>query len=432
MNEGKQKGHIPPTSKEEKKDNPLDRRILIVFVIIFTEVLGFTIVIPILPYIALNLGLNEFEIGLIGSIFSFCQLFASPIIGKMSDKHGRKPLLLFSQASTLVGFILLGFAETVAILVLARLVDGLLGSNMTVAQACLSDMTNKEDRTHIYTLSSGVFGAGLIFGPLIASLLSPISLFLPMFVAAGISLTSILLVIFFIPETNKNLKADGNIRLEDIIPVKNIKKYFRMPSTRAILSSFFIYNLAFMIFIHNSTLYAEVRFAVGPEKVGFFRTYIGILRVILQTFLVKKIIGKFGEDKIMHSGLLSLFLGMFFAIFIEDFYVLFISFTLLSYGSGIGRPILTSKLTNSVSEKEYATVLGVNNSFNSFCQIIGPLLGGIIFLYSSAWVIPLISSLLFGLDIFIARKIPRESEKKEEALPEEFTIIEQKNAPEVE
>ncbi len=131
-----------------------DKRLLIIFLIIFTETLGFSIVLPVLPFLALSLGLNMFQVGLVMSVFSFCQFFASPITGKLSDRFGRKPLLLFSQTSTLVGFLLLGLANNVWLLVLARFVDGLLGSNMTVSQAYISDTTNPRDRTRIYGYSS--------------------------------------------------------------------------------------------------------------------------------------------------------------------------------------------------------------------------------------------------------------------------------------
>ncbi|MFX1346085.1 MAG: MFS transporter, partial [Promethearchaeota archaeon] len=123
----------------EKK---FEKKLLIIFIIQFTEILGFSSVLPIIPFLGLSLGLNALEIGLILSIFSICQFFASPITGKLSDRYGRKPLLLFSQTSTFIGFILLGFASNVWILIAARLVDGLLGSNMTVTQAYISDVTN--------------------------------------------------------------------------------------------------------------------------------------------------------------------------------------------------------------------------------------------------------------------------------------------------
>ena len=147
----------------EADDFVFDKRLYVIFLIIFTEVLGFSIVLPLIPYLGLSLGLTPIQIGLIASVFSFCQLFASPITGKLSDRFGRKPLFILSQLSTLAGFLLLGFATTAILLIASRLIDGLLGSNMTVSQAYISDITEPQHRTRVYGYSSGVFGAGLIF-----------------------------------------------------------------------------------------------------------------------------------------------------------------------------------------------------------------------------------------------------------------------------
>jgi len=161
---------------EQKDDFVFDKRLYIIFLITFTEVLGFSMVLPLIPFLGLELGLTYSQIGLI--------MFASPITGKLSDYFGRKPLFILSQISTFIGFILLGFATTVILLVAARLIDGLLGSNMTVSQAYISDITEPKHRTRVYGYSSGVFGAGLIFGPFIGGILSTINYSVPMFFAA--------------------------------------------------------------------------------------------------------------------------------------------------------------------------------------------------------------------------------------------------------
>jgi len=210
-------------TQEEK----FDKRLLIIFMIQFTEVLGFSSVMPLIPILGIDLGLSKFQVGLILSIFSLCQLFASPITGKLSDRFGRKPLLLFSQTSTLIGFILLGFANNVWILIAARLVDGLLGSNMTVTQAYISDVTTHNQRTKTYGYSSAVFGAGLIFGPMIGGLLLLISFSAPFFFAASVCLLSIILVILFLPESLPEKKSKLGLKLGEIIPIKETKSFFK-------------------------------------------------------------------------------------------------------------------------------------------------------------------------------------------------------------
>ncbi|GAG84960.1 unnamed protein product, partial [marine sediment metagenome] len=217
------------SSNSKKPKEKLDKRILVIFLIIFTEVLGFSIVLPVLPFLALSLGLNVFQIGLILSIFSLCQLFASPITGKLSDRYGRKPLLIISQISTFIGFILLGLANAVWILILARLVDGLLGSNMTVSQAYISDVSEPKNRTKVYGYSSAVFGAGLIIGPLIGGILSTIDYSTPMFFAAGICFVSILLVVIFLPESLTEREESVKLTFNDIIPIEDAKRFLKDP-----------------------------------------------------------------------------------------------------------------------------------------------------------------------------------------------------------
>ena len=202
----------------ETNDFVFDKRLYVIFLIIFTEVLGFSIVLPLIPFLGLSLGLTPIQIGLIASVFSFCQLFASPITGKLSDYFGRKPLLILSQVSTLAGFMVLGFSTTAILLIAARLIDGLLGSNMTVSQAYISDIIEPKHRTRVYGYSSGIFGAGLIFGPFIGGMLSQINYSVPMFFAAAKTLVSIVLVLF-LPETITKKTEKISLGFNDIIQI---------------------------------------------------------------------------------------------------------------------------------------------------------------------------------------------------------------------
>ncbi|MCJ7650492.1 MAG: MFS transporter, partial [Candidatus Lokiarchaeota archaeon] len=281
----------------------------------FTEVLGFSSVMPIIPFLGLSLGLNPFQVGLILSIFSICQLFASPITGKLSDRFGRKPLLLFSQMSTFIGFVLLGLASNVWILVLARLVDGLLGSNMTVSQAYISDVTNPKYRTKTYGYSSAVFGAGLIFGPVIGGLLLSINFSAPFFFAAGISLLSIILVIIFLPESLNMKENKLDFKLEDILPIKETKYFFKSAKIRGVLMFFFIYNLGFFLFINTFAIFADRQIYVTPQEVAFYMAWIGMLRVIFQSALINPLLKKVSENITLKLGIFALIFTMVFLIF---------------------------------------------------------------------------------------------------------------------
>ncbi|HDZ19044.1 hypothetical protein LCGC14_1839250 [marine sediment metagenome] len=385
------------------RNKKFDKRLLIIFLIIFTETLGFSILLPVLPFLAISFGLNRFQAGLVLSVFSFCQFFASPITGKLSDRFGRKPLLLFSQTSTFVGFLLLGFANNVWLLILARLVDGLLGSNMTVSQAYISDTSDPSDRTRIYGYSSAVFDAALIFGPLIGGTFSAINYSIPMFFAGGISLLSIILVILFLPESLREREKHVKIKFEDIIPINNIKNFLKNSKTRGILVIFFIYTFGFMLFISSFALFAEKQVQVTPLELGFYLTWVGILRVGLQSFLIAPLQNKFGENKTLGMGIFAMGSTMIMLIFTTNYLFVYFPLIFLSFGTGVSRPILTSKLTKNVKKEETGSLLGVNNALGSIAQIITPILGGAMIEYLPSQILPA-SSAIFFLLIFLLWK----------------------------
>lgn len=367
----------------------------------FTEVLGFSSVMPIIPFLGLSLGLNALQIGLILSIFSICQLFASPITGKLSDRYGRKPLLLFSQTSTLIGFILLGLANNVWILIAARLVDGLLGSNMTVSQAYISDVTNPKYRTKTFGYSSAVFGAGLIFGPVIGGLLLSINFSAPFFFAAGISLLSIILVIIFLPESLKRREDTLEFKFGDIIPIKEARYFFQSTVIRGLILVIFIYTFGFFLFVNSFPLFAEKQIGAIPQQVSFYMSWLGILRVLFQSFLINPIIKRLNENKALAIGVFAMILAMVLLIFSTSYLIVYLPFFFLAFGTGIGRPILVSKLTNTVKREETGSLLGVNNSLTSIGQIITPILGGIMLQFFPSQILPIISAAIFTLIIIL-------------------------------
>lgn len=380
---------IPPAKRHNKK-------LIIIFIIIFTEILGFSIVIPVLPFLALSLGLDAFQIGLILSVFSISQIFGNPIMGNFSDRYGRKPILIISQTSTLVGFILLGISDAAWLLILARLVDGLLGSNMTVSQAYISDVTSPEDRTKMFGYSSAVFGAGLIFGPLIGGTLSAISFATPMFLAAGISLLTIVLALIFLPESLQTKKEEVHFKLSEIFPYEKTKSFLKTPKIRGVLLMFFIYSVGFTLFISTFPLFAETQLQATAVQVGIFMSWIGILRVILQVAAISPLINRIGENHTLRMGIGAMIFTMAFLVFSTDFWIVFLPLAFLAFGTGVSRPILTSKLTKSVTKSETGSLLGVNNALASIGHIITPIAGGAIIRYLPSQTLPTLSGVTFS------------------------------------
>lgn len=368
---------------------------------------------PVIPFLGLSLGLNPLQVGLILSIFSICQLFASPITGKLSDRFGRKPLLLFSQTSTLVGFFLLGIANNVWILVAARLVDGLLGSNMTVTQAYISDVTDPKSRTKVYGYSSAVFGAGLIFGPVIGGLLLSINFSAPFFFGAVISLLSIILVIAFLPESLSKREEKLALKVGDIIPIKEAKYFFKSTRIRGLILAFFMYNFGFFLFISSSALFAGIQIHVTAQEVAFYMAWIGVLRVIFQSILITPLLKKFSENKTLAMGIFSMIFAMVFLILSSTYWVVYVPFFFIAFGTGVARPILTSKLTNTVKREETGSILGVNNALTSVGQIISPILGGIILQFLPSQILPYTSAVIFGIILLLWDWVFVKSDKEE-------------------
>ena len=297
-------------------------------------------------------------------------------------------------------FILLGIATTVIILILARVVDGLLGSNMTVAQAYLSDITKPQDRTRVYSYSSAVFGLALIIGPLIGGILSTIDYSVPMFVAAGVCLVSIILVVLFLPESHVDRGQTDKITFNDIIPIKDAKRFLKDPKVRGILVIFFIYSFAFMLFISTLALYADSQLKVNALMLGLFMAFVGILRVIFQVTLNTRLQKRLGDELTLKIGVLTLIIAMVLLAFITEPLIVFIPLIFLAFGTGVVRPILTSKLSKSVEREETGALMGVNNALSSIAMIITPILGGALIFYVASQSVPVLSAALLCI-IFV-------------------------------
>jgi DHA1 family tetracycline resistance protein-like MFS transporter len=280
---------------------------------------------------------------------------------------------------------------------------------MTVSQAYISDITEPKHRTRVYGYSSGVFGAGLIFGPVIGGVLYTINYSLPMFFAASITIISIMLVLF-LPETITSKPDKLSLKFNDILPVKDAIRFAKTPHVRNSLLMFFIYNVGFHLFIANFSLLAETQFHVAADQVGFYMAWIGILRVIIQTFLIARILRAMGEDSMLRTGIVALVISMLGIAFSPDYLFVFVPLIFLAYGTGVTRPILTSKLANSVTKKETATVLGVNNSLISVAQILTPIAGGFMIQYLPSQTLPILSALFLASILFFLRTNAKKQE----------------------
>ncbi len=372
---------------------------LVIFLILVTEVLGFSLILPFLPLYAEQYGATPIVIGFLLTSFSFFQFISAPIMGKLSDHYGRRPLLMISQFSTFLGYMILGFSNAMWMIFLSRMVDGLFGSNFTIAQAYLSDISSEKDRSKAFGLIGAAFGTGFLIGPAIGGMLSKISYGLPAFIAAGFSLLTIILTYFILPET---VKRQEHMKIDiKIFHLDDFKKYFANKGTSTALWEFFFFAMCHTIFVSQFALYAERQFGFDAEHIGYLLAYIGFVSVILRGALLSKLIDFFGERKLQFIGTVSAIAGNFISAFVTDWRLLLPAVTLFAFGMGTIRPVLTGAISRSVSPKEQGAIMGLTGSLTSLSQIIAPLIGGVLINYFFPGSVALAAALTMTIGLIL-------------------------------
>ncbi len=351
-----------------------DKKLLIILLIQITEVLGFSLILPFLPFYAQGMGASPLTISLIIGLFSLLQFISAPIMGRLSDKWGRRPLLIASQISTFVSFVLLARARSVGMLFISRAVDGALGSNFTIAQAYISDVSSKKDRSKAFGVSGAAFGIGFLIGPAIGGYLSRFGFSVPAYLAAGLSLLTIILTVMFLPETVKNQREKlGKIKILDF---QVFKRYFDIKATRRSLLIFLTYVMTSMVWQGNFAIYADRKWRFTAENVGWVLAYIGLVNVILRGVLISKMIDKWGERVLKRVGLVLIMVGIVGLGVVKTNWLVGVAMSFFAFGTGLVRPLLMGAISRSVEEDEQGAVLGVASGITSLTQIAGPVLGG--------------------------------------------------------
>jgi DHA1 family tetracycline resistance protein-like MFS transporter len=351
------------------------KEFLTISVIMLTEILGWSLILPFLPYYALEFGASPLVVGLLISTFSVFQFISAPIIGKLSDRYGRKPLLILSQFSTFLGFMILGFANSLFMIFLSRVVDGLLGSNMTLSNAYVTDITKGKERAKAFGYLGAIFGLGFFIGPAIGGFLALISYALPSFLAAGMSLITIFLIFFFLEET---IEVEKKVKLKasDFFPMKDFVQGVKAKELRAIFLEFFIYLVGFTVVTSSLALYVDAQLGLGPEQVGLLLMIIGGVRIIFQMTLLPKLINRFDERPLIVIGMTLVTVSMFSLYFVQSISMMYVCVALFSIGAGITRPMVVSVISKKSGEKSRGKVMGVADSLGSIARIISPLIGG--------------------------------------------------------
>lgn len=373
------------------------------FLVVLIDVMGMTIILPLLPFYSKTLGASPFVVGMIVSVYGLCQFISGPILGQASDKMGRRKILILSQIGTCIGFIMLALSNNLYLVFLARIIDGITAGNITVAQAYISDVTEPKDRTHAFGMLGSAFSLGFIIGPAITGFLSKYGPHTPIYMASFLSFLSIVATIFLLPESQVH-KSEGMNKFA----LKNILHFIKDKEVGPLLFQFSTFIFAFAFFMSGFALYCGERFSSGHtvfgiREVGYLFTFMGCIGLIVQMGLLKKLNLKYGEEKLVIAGFIFMAIGYFIIGETSTIPFLLIAMIITSFGSSILRPSLTSQITKNVARNQQGTILGVTQSLQSMAQITAPMLGGWMigrgFLNGWAWT----SSIVALLGFFVIR-----------------------------
>lgn len=380
----------------------MNKKLFSVILIVFIDLLGFSLILPLLPYYAKTFQADNFTTGILVASYAVAQLIGAPILGRLSDRFGRRPILLVSIFGTFLGFLLLGFATTLWMLFASRIIDGLTGGNLSIAQAYITDVTDSKSRAQGLGLIGAAFGIGFIFGPVAGGVLSQWGYAVPALVAAGISMINLILVYTWLPEslTAEVRESRQGLTSKPSISISALFTALNRPFSGSLLITRFFFGVSFAILQTIFSLYALQKFNLTARDTGFVLAYVGILSVITQGFLVGRISSRVREDIliIICTGVMALtLLGWGLA---PSLPILLLIMAPNSLAGGMLNTLLSSTLTKSVAPHEVGGILGLSASIESSTRIIAPAIGGYLLQQVGPWA-PGIFGFLIMTGVFV-------------------------------
>lgn len=361
----------------------MDRRLVILFVTIFIDLMGFGIFVPVVPIYARELNASEALVGDTGALFSLMMFIFTPFWGTLSDRFGRRPVILIALGISAVSYVMFAHAGTLLVLILSRMLTGVGSGNITAAQAYITDITLPENRAKSLGLIGAAFGLGFIFGPPLGSFVfDKLGIEWVGYVAAIMCTLNMIAVWFFLPESIKDKVTDRKIRIK---PITSAIKALREPRFRDLFIISFIYITAFSMMQMTIAMFWYDDYALDKTQIGNMFAIVGLGSAIVQGTMIGWLQRTFGERNLLIYGavLVALGLGMIAFIPVALFLPLsIISIALLSLGNGCLSPTLLSQLSRNAEQHEQGEVLGMNQSFGSLARIAGPALGGRLYEFS--------------------------------------------------
>lgn len=368
--------------------------------IVFIDVLGFTIVIPLLPFYAEHFGASPAAVGSLVSVYAVCSLVAAPFLGRWSDHYGRKRVLLLSQAGSLLGFVMLALAPSLAWVFAARAIDGLTAANVVAARAYISDVTPPPERSAAFGVIAAAFGFGYMVGPAGAGVLARFGETVPIWAAAACSASSILATLWLLPAAKAAAKPGASAAPQPAW------RFLREPAAGLRLWQMLGFQLAFALFAAGFALFCERRLAwhgqpYGTVQVGLVLAYVGLLGLVTQLVLLRRLVQAFGDARLVRWGFAAAALAYAGLAAAHSLALLLLCLSLSAVANGVLRPALLGLISQAVPPNRQGAVFGLTQSLQSLAMILGPLAaGGLIHVgWLAAWALACAAVSLLALSL---------------------------------
>ena len=386
--------------------------------IVLMNGIGMTVVFPLLPFLLGNyLPASQIVVGMsaLASVFAACTFFAAPIFGALSDRYGRKKILIISLLGSVIGYILFGIGGALWVLFLGRIIDGLTAGNISTLFAYIADSTEPQERTKWFSYIGAAMGIGCMIGPALGGPLGAISITLPFFVTAGIMFLSIICTYFFLPESLSPEKRSTHFSIKSFNIFGHFKDIFTMKEARAliIVGGFFYVGLG--IYQFNFSIFLKDIFSWGPALIGYLFTLIGACDIISRAVLLPRLLKKFSERNIAIVGLFGLALGLgiiILSIYISSPVLIIAAVMSITLGEGLFDPSYNGRLSQSVDESSQGKLQGVNQSLQSAYRVLVPLVAAAIYSFSPGILYGVATCVMSGSLILFSKLQPQYTKKK--------------------
>jgi predicted MFS family arabinose efflux permease len=400
------------------------RRLWVLMLTVFVDMIGFLIVLPLLPFYAEKLGASPFLVGALVSVFALAQLTAAPLWGRLSDRYGRRPAILGGLLISAVSYVLFESAGTVWILFLSRLVQGAGAGTVGVVQAYVSDVVPAKDRAKALGWLTAATSAGVMIGPAIGSLAAALGTIGPGYLAAGLCVLNLLFGSLWLPESVAKPKPGSRQPVARGTARRQFMSILQHPSGR-VAAPVWIYALGMMAFMAMNgvlALYLERRFEVTEKTIGWFYVYVGAISVVMRALVLGPMVRRFGEVRTLRMGIVCIGLGLASLPLARNFSELALTVLLIPVGTALLFPSTTSIVSHRVESNQTGLVLGVQQAYGGIARMLGPLWSGAAFQHLGIRTPFWLAALLMGA-VWVFSGTVREEGSAEDLSPEVETIL---------